>query len=458
MITCRATGQHGDKKLRCQLPPQHRGHHEMIVDGRLPCTADNCIEPRHARGLCARHYQVAADNGTLPVNSPRSPFCTKDGCGKRTSARGLCTTHYAQAQKAGTLPDVIPTSRRGVVTAIVWDKTSGKKCGHTGCIYKATAPRGLCRQHYVTALETNTLPPPKRPGTKQIPFQSEEWEREITAFLKWFHRRKNPTERTVEIRTYHLKRFSNWVQKPPFQVTVHDISNWLADADWNNSTYRSCRSSVKVFYTWAKERDHCRRLNLDAIPQVPNPPINPKPVSEEDFQAAIRNSPPDVSMMIRLAGEIGLRRAEVAMVHIDNVIEETNGYHTLRVFGKGRKTRFVPLPEKLTVDLVAHIEKYGHNGWAFPTTNHDTKTNEVVPTDRGHLSPHWVGSLVSKHLPDGYTMHKLRHRAATQAHRRAGGDLLLTSTLLGHSSVSTTQIYVQPDNSRLRAIVEEIAT
>ena len=99
----------------------------------------------------------------------------------------------------------------------------------------------------------------------------------------------------------------------------------------------------------------------------------------------------------------------------------------------------------LAAELLHWIESRG-GGYAFPAP------------DGGHLTPHWVGTKVTRVLPAGFTMHKLRHRALTRAYAMSK-DILLTSKLAGHSSVNTTsQYYVAADLAQLRALVEGLAT
>lgn len=159
----------------------------------------------------------------------------------------------------------------------------------------------------------------------------------------------------------------------------------------------------------------------------------------------MRAAEPRVQMMVRLAGELGLRRAEIAAVHANDLVEDPAVGWLLTVTGKGRKVRILPVPDRLASDLAAHIAAVGGR-WAFPARR-----------SRDHLSPRWIGDLVARRLPPGVTTHKLRHRAATQLQRISGGDLALTSELLGHSSLDTTLIYVEPDFAKLRQVLELIA-
>jgi integrase/recombinase XerC len=78
-------------------------------------------------------------------------------------------------------------------------------------------------------------------------------------------------------------------------------------------------------------------------------------------------------------------------------------------------------------------------GWLFP----------AWPAG-GHLTAHYVGKLVAAALPAGWSMHKLRHRFATRAYR-ASGNLRAVQTLLGHSSVATTERYAAVDDDEVPA-------
>jgi integrase len=106
--------------------------------------------------------------------------------------------------------------------------------------------------------------------------------------------------------------------------------------------------------------------------------------------------------------------------------------YSLRIPGKGGKTRLVPLDVDLADMLLAK------QGYAFP--------GKID----GHLSPAYVSRVVSKVLPDGVTAHKLRHRFATRAYRGSNSNLRAVQELLGHSSIATTQVYVSVDADELR--------
>jgi integrase/recombinase XerC len=78
------------------------------------------------------------------------------------------------------------------------------------------------------------------------------------------------------------------------------------------------------------------------------------------------------------------------------------------------------------------------DGWLFPTASD------------GHLSVHYVGELVDAVLPDGWSMHTLRHRFASRAYRGTR-NLRAVQMLLGHESIATTERYTAVDDNEMRA-------
>ena len=135
-----------------------------------------------------------------------------------------------------------------------------------------------------------------------------------------------------------------------------------------------------------------------------------------------------------------MRRAEVAVVHRDDLMEDLTGWSIL-VHGKGGTQRLVPIPDELAEAIA---EFCPHGGYLFPGN------------DDGHLSAHYVGKLVGDLMPPGWSMHKLRHRYATKG-LAATGDLLAVRDALGHASVATTQLYTKVVGDKVRRVSEAAA-
>jgi site-specific recombinase XerC len=143
-------------------------------------------------------------------------------------------------------------------------------------------------------------------------------------------------------------------------------------------------------------------------------------------------------LMARLACEAGLRRAEVACVHSNDLNQGIDGAELI-VHGKGNKQRVLPITVTLAAEIAAYASPFG--GFLFP--------GQID----GHISPDRVGHLVSKVMPPGWSMHKLRHRFATRGYAGTG-NLRAVQEALGHASVATTQRYTAVAAREIRAVAE----
>ncbi len=138
---------------------------------------------------------------------------------------------------------------------------------------------------------------------------------------------------------------------------------------------------------------------------------------------------------LRISEALGIRRRDAPLGDIDHIT----------VLGKGRKTRQVPIIEPVRRAVERYIALCPHalaaEGPLF------------IGQRLGPLSPRLIQLAIERlrgalGLPDSATPHALRHSFATHLLSR-GGDLRTIQELLGHASLSTTQIYMAVDSARL---------
>ncbi len=232
---------------------------------------------------------------------------------------------------------------------------------------------------------------------------------------------------TIHLRCHHVGRMLTSVGKPPATITTADLEGWIAGHDWSACTHRSVVSSLRDYFGW---------LGTDAADGLQSPPEPrpcPKPTPPDVLDHALAHSSGKLHLLVRLAACTGLRRAELASVHSDQVERTRDGWW-LRVVGKGRQERRVAIPADLAVQLL------DCHGWAFPSPF------------GGHVQPDAVGKRLKRALGGKWTAHSLRHHFATEANR--AGDLRSVQVLLGHASIATTQRYVQVDDQQLTHAAE----
>jgi integrase/recombinase XerC len=246
---------------------------------------------------------------------------------------------------------------------------------------------------------------------------------------------------TVDLRRYQLGRIARDLGEPsPWLVTPAALALWAASVThWAANTRRSYRTTVRGFYRWGMDAGYLTASPALGLPTVRPSTPNPRPAPDRVYRPALEAATPREALMLRLMADHGLRRGEVAVIHSRDLFEDLTGC-SLVVHGKGGKERMVPLLD----DVAAQLRRMPP-GYAFPGR------------DAGHLSPRWVGRLVSRLLADEWTGHKLRHRAATRWWEASEHDLLTVGELLGHADPRTTKIYVRVSDARLRAVVRGAA-
>lgn len=243
------------------------------------------------------------------------------------------------------------------------------------------------------------------------------------------------TAGTIKLRSSHLKRLAKCLDLST--LTEDCLVTWLEEnaAHLSPNSRKSMISSFRQFFAWAHRTGRRADNPTAGLKPVKVPPGVPKPVPEHILAAALAQAEEQTRFMLLLGAFAGLRRAEIARVHSDDITDLG-----LVVYGKGRKMRLVPVHPELA-PLLAAID-----GWAFPS-----------PVREGmHVSADYVESRITKVLPKPHTTHSLRHRFATRAYA-ASKDIRVVQQLLGHSSVATTQVYVQVDHDAMHAAVLAIA-
>jgi integrase len=226
---------------------------------------------------------------------------------------------------------------------------------------------------------------------------------------------------TIRLRRYHAAVFSR-THPDPWRVTGDDVAGHLARC--RSPEYaKSVRSSLHMFYRWAILHDLTEADPTVKVPAVRVPRACARPAPDPVISRALmRCTDPDTRLMILLAAKMGLRRAEIAGLHV----RDFQGTYA-RIAGKGGHVRRVPIHDAVAVELV------GRDGWLFPSPQ------------GGHLRPDTVGRRISRALGPGWSAHTLRHRLATRFYAETH-DLMAAQAILGHASVATTQRYIAVDD------------
>jgi len=264
------------------------------------------------------------------------------------------------------------------------------------------------------------------------------WDVAIGGWVAWLQA-SGASPETVRVRRGVIRCVARrTATESPAEVTTEQLITVCADRRWSNDHRRNVRTALTTFFAYIGGDNPALGL-----PVVPESKPCPRPVTDRIWRDLLDTAGPREQLMARLAGEAGLRRAEVARVHRDDLIADLTGW-SLIVHGKGGKQRTVPITDNLAAAIRTHRYGYSPRGYLFP--------GQID----GHLSPGHVGVLISRLMPPGWSMHKLRHRYATRGFAGTG-NLRAVQEALGHASVATTQRYTAVTSREVRAVSEAAA-
>jgi len=264
------------------------------------------------------------------------------------------------------------------------------------------------------------------------------WRGAIDGWIPWL-RARGHAETSIATRVQHVGALGRACGIPdPWEITDHQLMDFVGRQAWSRETRRGRRVSYSHFFQYGRERGFIEDSPVDTLPKTRAGSPAPNPIPPEVYQVALLGRPERTQLMMRCGFEVGMRRAEITVVQRTDLVPGRDGW-SLWVHGKGAKDRLVPITESLARALRAACLAGG--GYAFPGEDH------------GHLSEEYVGKLLSRALPIGWTGHALRHGFGTELLQH-GVDLRTIQELLGHASVATTERYTKPRDDAPRAAIE----
>ncbi|UTW46224.1 site-specific tyrosine recombinase XerD [bacterium SCSIO 12696] len=286
---------------------------------------------------------------------------------------------------------------------------------------------------------------------------SEDNQQLIDRYLDAVWMERGLSEHSLAAYRRDLKQFANWLQSPLLSAHAHQLQDYLAYRQQQGLAARSMArmlSCLRGFYRYQVRENH---LQQDPTNNIDNPRLGrplPKTLSEDDVERLL--SAPDLDQAIGLRDRTmlevlyacGLRVSELVGLTIPQVNLRQG---VIRVFGKGSKERLVPLG----LEAQDWLERYLRQG--RPELLNGRQSDVLFPSTRGQQMTRqtfWhrikqcaTTAGISKPL----SPHTLRHAFASHLLNH-GADLRVVQLLLGHSDLSTTQIYTHVANARMQEL------
>ena len=283
----------------------------------------------------------------------------------------------------------------------------------------------------------------------------------IDNFLDNLWMERGLSENTLQAYRSDLYAFASWLSDKPLiisEVQSTEILAYLADQGTRSARTSARRlSSIRRLYEYLVREGE---MAHDPAAKIESPRLGrplPKSLTEDEVETLIKA--PDTSTdlglrdraMLEVLYATGLRVSELVGLRLSQVNLRQG---VVRVMGKGNKERLVPLGE----EAVYWLDKYQRDARVNLFKN---EANDVMfPSNRGKMMTRQTfWHAVKRHslvagIHKNMSPHVLRHAFATHLLNH-GADLRVVQMLLGHSDISTTQIYTHVARERLKELHAE---
>ena len=290
------------------------------------------------------------------------------------------------------------------------------------------------------------------------------WSEAIENYANYLRFEKNASENTIEAYVSDLQKLQDFVEQnlmniTPITISYEHLQEFLyqiSKINYSERTQARWISSIKGFFSFLLE-DELREDNPSALLETPKLGLYlPDTLSLEEIEKLISATEENTDLakrnrcMIEVLYGCGLRVSELTELQISNINIKEN---YLKIQGKGDKVRFVPLAD-YTADF---IKNYINNIRSKQKIN--PKHSDILfLNSRGAQISRQMVFLIIKEIvrkagiQKNISPHTFRHSFATHLLQN-GADLRFIQEMLGHSSITTTEIYTHLNTEELHETI-----
>ena len=296
------------------------------------------------------------------------------------------------------------------------------------------------------------------------PNSVKEYNYDLTNFLKFMMIRFKLTDKE----NYAEIDITSFTEKDLKKITLDDIHAYVSHLAINNRSKATTRarkvSTIRIFFKYLSQKANI--LEINPAQNLETPKLEkrmPKYLSLDESKKLLnaadnqdnRNYKRDYAITTIFLN-CGIRLSELVGININDIdFSECK----MTVIGKGNKERTVYLNKSCMVAISDYLS-------SRPPQNmikHDSKNSEkalFLSEQKQRISNRSVQAIISKQLQaagldsKNLSVHKLRHTAATLMYQYGNVDIRALQELLGHQSISTTEIYTHVNNDQVRNAVE----
>jgi site-specific recombinase XerD len=269
-------------------------------------------------------------------------------------------------------------------------------------------------------------------------------------------RARGAAERTRKAYGVDLGQFVEWAgEREPGDIRHRDVRRFAAGLSADGAapaTVARKLAAVRGLFDFLVRTERVGQNPADLVSSPKREEKLPRVLTVEQVRELLERIPARTPLelrdraMLELAYSCGLRCEEIVSLDIDALDYETE---QLRVLGKGSKERMLPVGEPARRAVERYAERGRHALSADPREQAlflSKSGRRLSNSDVTRRLGLWVREAA---LAAGVSPHSLRHSFATHL-LEGGADLRTIQELLGHASISTTQVYTRVDAARLR--------
>tara|TARA_B100000925_G_scaffold214674_1_gene163967 strand:+ start:212 stop:1102 length:891 start_codon:yes stop_codon:yes gene_type:complete len=281
----------------------------------------------------------------------------------------------------------------------------------------------------------------------------------LRSFFNYLIIEKGLSNNTIDAYETDLNSFIKWIDKNKItnylEVKESDINKYISylfRSKLKSSSVNRKLSSLKSFYLFLVKKNHIDSSPVSEIISPKQEKYLPASMSETEVEKLLNS--PDIfndterrdKAMIEMLYATGMRISELVDLKITNLDLNRS---VVKVMGKGSKERLIPFGEAASEALLNYLEfrKKSTSKEVF-ISNRGKKITRVAFWQRIKIY------LTRENLKNSISPHTLRHAFATHLLNR-GADLRSVQLLLGHSDLSTTQIYTHIAKHRLGDVLKK---
>ena len=280
----------------------------------------------------------------------------------------------------------------------------------------------------------------------------------LRSFLNYLLVDKGLSNNTAKAYEADISSFFQWLDNEDLKYKnlqedhINQYISFLFQRKMRSSSVNRKISSIKSFYIFLVKRNFVKNSPLNDLVTPKQEKYLPESMSEAEVDKLLNS--PDVSnkienrdkAMIEMLYATGMRISELVNLKITDVDMKRC---VVKVFGKGSKERLVPFGETALDSLRSYLnEREQSSSKEIFLSNRGKKMTRVAFWQRVKIY------LIRENLKNSISPHTLRHAFATHLLNR-GADLRSVQLLLGHSDLSTTQIYTHIAKQRLSDVLKK---